>query len=116
MIGRSCRTAGAGAHSRRWIKAFAPIHLTAIKKWRRKWRENRDAVVGESWAAQMDAEGGFQSAQMAVAKIRPRDIDELTLKACLSGVYDKVQLAYGSKAAIGYSVALDLVSRRTAAA
>jgi len=50
------------------------------------------------------------------AKIRPRDIDELTLKACLSGVYDKVQLAYGSKAVIGYSVALDLVSRRTAAA
>jgi hypothetical protein len=30
---------------------------------------------------------------MAVAKIRPRDMDELTLKACLSGAYDKTQLA-----------------------
>jgi hypothetical protein len=37
-------------------------------------------------------------------------MNELTLKACLSGVYDRVQTLRGSIAVIGYSVALDLVS------
>jgi hypothetical protein len=54
-------------------------------------------------------EGDLRAAQMAVAKIKPRDMDELALKACLSGIYDPMQLACGSNAIIGYSVAWDLV-------
>jgi hypothetical protein len=46
---------------------------------------------------------------MAVAKIDARDMRELTLKACLSGVYDKVSLSGRQSGVIGYSVALDLV-------
>jgi hypothetical protein len=88
----------------------APLKGRAHKRWVRKWREYQDATEGESWQAQLEAEDDFRAAQMAVAKIRPRDMHELTVKACISGVYDKVQLACGSNAVIGYSVALDLVS------
>jgi hypothetical protein len=70
-----------------------PTGQRAIKKWSRKWRENRDAVLGQSWAAQLEAEDDFESAQMVVPKIKPRDMHELTLKAGLSGVYDKVHVA-----------------------
>jgi hypothetical protein len=35
---------------------------------------------------------------------------ELALKACISGVYDKVHLGGGQSAVIGYSVALNLIS------
>jgi hypothetical protein len=87
-----------------------PLNGRARKRWVRKWREYRDATEYESWQAQLDAEKNFRDAQMAVAKIKPRDMDELTLKACLSGFYDRVQLAGGAQAIIGYSVALDLVS------
>jgi hypothetical protein len=86
------------------------------KKWVRRWREYRDSTEGESWQAQSEAEDNFRDAQVAVAKIKPRDMDELTLKACLSGVYDPVHLARGSNAVIGYSVAVNLFSLRTAAA
>jgi hypothetical protein len=86
-----------------------PKGKRAIKKWRRKWLENRDAVCEDSWQAQLEAEDRFRDAQMAVAKIKPRDMDELALKGCLSGVYDPVRLACGSNAVIGYSVAWDLV-------
>jgi hypothetical protein len=47
---------------------------------------------------------------MAVAKIDARDMDELALKACLSGVYDSVHLSCGRAAPIGFSVAFNLVS------
>jgi hypothetical protein len=88
-----------------------PLNGRARKRWVRKWHAYRDAAgVHDSWAAQLDAEDDFRVAQMAVAKIRPRDMHELALKACISGVYDKVHLSYGSNAVIGYSVALDLVS------
>jgi hypothetical protein len=88
----------------------APLKGRAHKRWVRKWREYRDAVAGGGWAAQIEAEEDFRAALMVVAKIKPRDMDELVLKACLSGFFDKAQLAYGSNAVIGYSVALDLVS------
>jgi len=53
---------------------------------------------------------------MAVAKIDARDMNELALKACLSGVFDQVRLAHGWSAMIGFSVALNLVRLQTAAA
>jgi hypothetical protein len=43
----------------------------------------------------MDAEGAFRDAQMAVAKIDAGDMNELALKACLSGIYDTVRMRSG---------------------
>jgi hypothetical protein len=88
-----------------------PLNGRALKKWRRKWHAYRDAAeIHESWAAQLKAEDDFRAAQMAVAKIKPRDMDELALKACISAIYDKVYLGRGTEAIVGFSVALDLVS------
>jgi hypothetical protein len=87
-----------------------PLKGRAHKRWVRKWREYRDATAGEGWRGQVEAEDDFRSALMVVAKIKPRDMDELALKACISAIYDKVYLGRGTEAIIGYSVALDLVS------
>jgi hypothetical protein len=88
-----------------------PTGKRARKRWARRWRENHDAVVGQSWAAQLEAEKRFRDALIAVAVIKSRDMNDLAIKACLSGVYDKVHLSsWPSSAAIGYSVALDLVA------
>jgi hypothetical protein len=62
------------------------------------------------WQTVQAAEDDFRDAQMAVAKIDARDMGELALKACLSGVYDAVHLSCGRAAPIGFSVALNLVS------
>jgi hypothetical protein len=70
-----------------------PIGGRARKRWSRKWREYQDATAGESWAAQLEAEKQFQKAQMAVAKVKPRDSDDLALKAAVASVYDKVHRA-----------------------
>ncbi|MBP1297422.1 hypothetical protein [Bradyrhizobium elkanii] len=88
-----------------------PLSKRGRKRWARKWREHQEAIEGESWRAQLDAERDFRAAQMAVAGVRPRDMRELSLKACLSGVYDPVPLAghLDGAAVIGFSVAFDLV-------
>ncbi|MCW2110281.1 hypothetical protein M2227_003435 [Bradyrhizobium elkanii] len=88
-----------------------PLSKRGRKRWARKWREHQEAIEGESWRAQLDAERDFRAAQMAVAGVRPRDMRELSLKACLSGVYDPVPLAgyLGGAGVIGFSVAFDLV-------
>jgi hypothetical protein len=62
------------------------------------------------WQALIAAEDDFCAAKMVVAKTDARDMGELALKACLSGVYDAVQLSYPNAAVIGYSVALNLIS------
>jgi hypothetical protein len=98
-----------------WVKDNPePAKGRARKRWARKWNEYRDATVFPSWAVQIEAEEHFRTAQMAVAKIGARDIGELALKAAISCVYDKVRLAGGQKAVIGYSVALNLISLTTA--
>ena len=61
------------------------------------------------WQAVKAAEDDFRAAQMAVAKIDARDMGELALKACLSGVYDTVHTSWPNSAVIGFSVALNLV-------
>ncbi|MFB9262285.1 hypothetical protein ACFFWD_03735 [Bradyrhizobium erythrophlei] len=88
-----------------------PLSKRGRKRWARKWREYQDATEGQSWRAQLEAERDFQGAQMAVARISPRDMRELALKASLSSVYDCVpQATYLSGTApIGFSVAIDLV-------
>jgi hypothetical protein len=89
-----------------------PSSKRGLKRWSRKWRENRDAVESESWAAQLAAEKDFQAAQLAVANVTPRDEDDLVLKAAAAFVYDRVKCGYGSIAVISYSVALDLFKQR----
>jgi hypothetical protein len=62
------------------------------------------------WQTVQAAEDDFRDAQMAVAKIDARDMGELALKACLSGVYDAVHMSWPNPAVIGFSVALNLAS------
>ena len=63
------------------------------------------------WEAVLTAEDDFRAAQMAVAKVDARDMSELALKACLSGVYDSVHTSWpNNPAVIGFSVALNLIS------
>jgi hypothetical protein len=88
------------------------VNGRARKRWARKWREYRDDTEGESWAAQLEAEKHFREAQMAVAKIDPRDSNDLALKAAVASVYDRVRLAGGAVAVISYSVALDFLKER----
>ena len=93
-----------------------PTDRRAIKKWNRRENEYRYSVTMTPWQAITAAEDDFREAQMAVAKIDARDMGELALKACLSGVYDAVHLSYPNAAVIGFSVALNLVSLTTAVA
>jgi len=70
-----------------------PTNRRARKRWRRKWQDMQDATVGESWAAQLEAEKDF--------------------KAAVAAVYDKEKGAYGlNVAVISYSVAFDLFKMR----
>jgi hypothetical protein len=78
--------------------------------------EYRYSITLPPWQAVTSAEDDFREAQMAVAKIDARDMDELALKASLSCVYDSVHLYCGRAAPIGYSVALNLISLTTAVA
>jgi hypothetical protein len=94
-----------------------PTDRRAVKRWERRYRDYRHSVAMDSWRASVDAEDAFRDAQMAVAKIDARDMNELALKACLSGVYDAARLRSGRNVAvIGYSVALNLISLTTAVA
>jgi hypothetical protein len=88
-----------------------PTDRRAVKRWERRYRDYRRSVTMDSWHASLDAEDAFRDAQMAVAKIDARDMGELSLKACLSCIYDAARLRSGRNAAvIGYSVALNLIS------
>ena len=91
----------------RWYKPQANRAPRNQKVGRRE-REYRHSAVMGTWRALTDAEDDFRDAQMAVAKIDARDMGELALKACLSGVYDAQHLSYQNAAVIGFSVALKL--------
>jgi hypothetical protein len=94
-----------------------PTNGRALKRWWRKWRDHHDATVCDSWDAQLEAERDFRTCQMAVAKVEPRDEDDLMLKAAAAAIYDKVKFAsYGSSALISYSVVWDLLKQRMPAA
>src|ERR1700682_2080868 len=88
-----------------------PTGRRAIKRGHRREREYRYSVEMPPWQAVIAAEDDFRDAKIAVAKIDARDMGELALKACLSGVYDAVHLSYPNAAVIGYSVALNLISQ-----
>jgi hypothetical protein len=89
-----------------------PTGCRALKRWERREHEYRYSVTMPQWQEVIAAEREFSAAQMAVAKIDARDMGELALKACLSGVYDRVHLARGHSAVIGFSVALNFVGLR----
>ncbi|MEH2569668.1 twin-arginine translocation signal domain-containing protein [Bradyrhizobium sp. AZCC 2289] len=93
-----------------------PTGSRAIKRWNRRERENRHSLTMGLWRAVIGAEDDFREAQMAVAMVAARDMDELALKACMSGVYDTVHLYCGRASPIGFSVAFDLISLTTAVA
>ncbi len=85
----------------------------AQKRYWRKWREMRDATEEESWAAQLEAEKDFQNCQIAVAKVTPRDENDLILKAAVAAIYDKTKISGSFQVAIiSYSVAWDLFKLR----
>jgi hypothetical protein len=93
-----------------------PEGRRAHKRWVRKWGEYREAIkLHETWGAQIDAEDKFRDAQMVVARVTPRDDDDLVLKAVVAAVYDKTRLARGTEAIISYSVAWDVFNSRSPA-
>jgi hypothetical protein len=95
----------------------SPKNRRAQKKYWRRWRDVRGVTVDESWAAQLEAEEDFNACQMAVAKVKPLNENDLMLKAAVAFVYDKVKGAYGlNVAVISYSVAFDLFQMRKPAA
>jgi hypothetical protein len=87
-----------------------PAGKRAYKRWARRFHDAREAIVGESWDAQIDAERHFEAAQMAVARIKPADMNELCLMAAVGAVYDKTHLARGQQALISYGVSLGLIA------
>jgi hypothetical protein len=97
-----------------WTEANPePDGKRQLKRWCRRWREVKDATLGDSWDAQLEAEKDFRTCQMAVAKVTPRDEDDLMLKAAAAAIYDKVKHAsYGDVAIISYSVVLNLFELR----
>jgi hypothetical protein len=87
----------------------APTSKRGMKRWARKLRDYRHDAWAESWAAVVDAERQFRAAQFAVAKIEPRDANELMLMAAVAVFYDNTRQSCGESAVIGYQVALSYV-------
>ena len=82
----------------------------ALKRWHRRITDYLDSIEEVTWEDNAAAEKDFRAAQVAVAEIDARDMRELAVKACLSGVYDRVSLSGHQSAVIGFSVALNLLS------
>jgi hypothetical protein len=55
------------------------------------------------------AEKLFRKARLAVAEIRPADMNDLALMAAAAGTYDEEFLTVGQSEMISYGVALGLV-------
>jgi hypothetical protein len=90
-----------------------PAGGRAKKRYWRKWREMQAATEEESWHAQLEAQKDFEAAQMAVARVTPRDENDLVLKAAVAATYDKERGIYGlAVGIISYSVAWDLFKLR----
>jgi hypothetical protein len=69
-----------------------------------------EGTMRESWDIQIAAEDKFREAQVAVARVAPRDNHDLVMKGAASVAYDDVSLAGHFKVAvIGYAVAKALV-------
>jgi hypothetical protein len=69
-------------------------------------------VSEDAWLALVDAEKDFQAAQIAVAKVKPRDLVDLELKAAVAIIYDDVELARINRAPISRMVAFQMVQFR----
>ncbi|MEH2468985.1 hypothetical protein V1281_001759 [Nitrobacteraceae bacterium AZCC 2161] len=89
-----------------------------LKRWFRRERDRRQAsAMRAAWDAQIAAEEAFEAAQIAVAKVKPRDMTDLVLKACLAFVVEEPAKQIGWNAhVIARSVALSLANMASAVA
>jgi hypothetical protein len=83
-----------------------PAGKRAYKRWARRFHDTREAIIGESWDTQLAAERHFAKAQMAVAKIRPVDMNDLVLMAAAAAIFDKVYINGFQRCVISYGVSL----------
>jgi hypothetical protein len=83
-----------------------------LKRWHRRARDYREtSAMRLAWDAQIAAEEAFEAAQIEVAKVKPRDMTDLVLKACLAFVFEEpAKLAVGNASIIARSVALSLAN------
>jgi hypothetical protein len=125
-LDEACRALGAARsvnrdidqQVRQWKVANPePASKRGLKRWTRKLQEyKRDLHSWESRWIQFEAENQFRAAQLAVARIRPRDANELMRMAAASAYYENTPLrGYESVSVIGYQVALSYVRLHGAA-
>ena len=79
------------------------------KRWARRSNDAWEEIMGGSLDAQREAEKLFRKARLAVAEIRPADMNDLALMAAAAGTYDEEFLTVGQSEMISYGVALGLV-------
>jgi hypothetical protein len=79
------------------------------KRWARRSSDAWEEIMGGSLDAQREAEKLFRKARLAVAEIRPADMNDLALMAAAAGTYDEEFLTVGQSEMISYGVALGLV-------
>jgi hypothetical protein len=89
-----------------------------LKRWFRRERDRREtSAMRSAWDAQIAAEKAFEAAQIEVAKVKPRDMTDLVLKACLAFVVEEPAKQIGWNAhVIARSVALSLANMASAVA
>jgi hypothetical protein len=90
-----------------------PKGRRAKKRHWARWRKERDrTAIHAVWQAQRSAEDDFNAALVVVARIAPRDMAELALKACIASVYEDgefFELLCGNSSPIARSVAGSLI-------
>jgi hypothetical protein len=79
------------------------------KRWARQSNDAWEEIMGGSLDAQREAEKLFRKARLAVAEIRPADMNDLALMAAAAGTYDEEFLTVDQSEMISYGVALGLV-------
>jgi hypothetical protein len=65
------------------------------KRWARRSNDAWEEIMGGSLDAQREAEKLFRKARLAVAEIRPADMNDLALMAAAAGTYDEEFLTVG---------------------
>jgi hypothetical protein len=84
------------------------------KRWIWKTQEHHYEVTQGAWVALQAAEKDFRAAQIAVAKVKPRDLADLELKAVVAAIYDDIELSCINRAPISRVVAFEMVQFRLA--
>jgi hypothetical protein len=92
-----------------WIEAHPyPQKRRAHRRWSRWAKKVHDeSGINPAREAVTAALGSYQAAQVAVAKVKPRDLNELALKATISVAYENGDTRPRHLLIIGRSVAWD---------